>query len=685
MIIDNYRRWKSRSTTKGVAVVDPRSNATLRFRAGIDHSFARKLRAKLATFNAEQQAVQIMRCDALDNRWTVSADGQLLAAEKKTALDQVNLALIAHDYDIRINVATETPDPVIAAGEQGGVVIAAGPVVDRSKWIVERRKKRTAYTSKDPALGKWRIDYTEVDIQTRNPNGGMSKPKKEMELEFELERGPMLEWLQEQSDPQAVEKTRVLAQQLVQLLDVCLPFESEAEKETSLVVVHDLHYDHEIGVLNSLLTGRPVPTRADTDRLSRSRGGAFEFPGSMPVNLTRQNLQEVQSSDYFITEKSDGVRFLLYVVPEAQSKTGEAVAVLVDRSKTIFKFRGCEAVGRALGLGCILDGELVFNRSLRENVFLVFDSLLWRHRSLIECPFSERLERVAKEILPTCSRSMNEIMARMVAEQQGPHLLVKPLQLIRKAFVTRKELGVLLGKMRLEDGERVFFDADPGQTQSRRHHKSDGFIFQPNSRYVFSRHYELLKWKWPELRSVDLQVCIPMEAGTGDSGGTAGGAGSNGSSNEWPIYLMCAGPQETQINCTKRGDTNVGLGEFDAYRLLADMECPEMAAKGGAAIVEVAYDIQIGMWAYLHLRKDKNQPNYIDSVLGVFTEQAEAISIEELQYSLTAAAFADKGMKNDFEAQVSKMKGTLLGWQRAEAAKLSGSSGSSNGSTVTRK
>jgi hypothetical protein len=112
-------------------------------------------------------------------------------------------------------------------------------------------------------------------------------------------------------------------------------------------------------------------------------------------------------------------------------------------------------------------------------------------------------------------------------------------------------------------------------------------------------------------------------------------------------------------------------GEFDAYRLLADMESPEMANKAGCAIVEVAYDIQVGLWAYLHLRKDKNQPNFIDSVLGVFTEQAEAISIEELQYSLAAAA---AGQRNDFDARVGKMKEQLLAWQRSEIAKLGATS-----------
>jgi hypothetical protein len=50
-------------------------------------------------------------------------------------------------------------------------------------------------------------------------------------------------------------------------------------------------------------------------------------------------------------------------------------------------------------------------------------------------------------------------------------------------------------------GERVYRDSD------RRYHKSDGIIFQPaDAPYVFGTDVNLVKWKWPELASVDLQV-----------------------------------------------------------------------------------------------------------------------------------------------------------------------------------
>ena len=46
-------------------------------------------------------------------------------------------------------------------------------------------------------------------------------------------------------------------------------------------------------------------------------------------------------------------------------------------------------------------------------------------------------------------------------------------------------------------------------------------------------------------------------------------------------------------------------------------------------------------------------------MLGVFVEQAEAISVEELQYKMLAKADAD----DDYGAQLLKMKGKLLDWQ----------------------
>ena len=69
----------------------------------------------------------------------------------------------------------------------------------------------------------------------------------------------------------------------------------------------------------------------------------------------------------------------------------------------------------------------------------------------------------------------------------------------------------------MEDGERVYNDMEG------RHHKSDGIIFQPDTPYTFSIDSDLLKWKWVEVRSVDLQVVINQVAETSSSRGSGNG------------------------------------------------------------------------------------------------------------------------------------------------------------------
>ena len=38
-------------------------------------------------------------------------------------------------------------------------------------------------------------------------------------------------------------------------------------------------------------------------------------------------------------------------------------------------------------------------------------------------------------------------------------------------------------------------------------------------------------------------------------------------------------------------------------------------------IAEMFYDPDVGSWSYSHLRADKQDPNYIDTVMGVLMEQ----------------------------------------------------------------
>jgi mRNA guanylyltransferase len=41
-----------------------------------------------------------------------------------------------------------------------------------------------------------------------------------------------------------------------------------------------------------------------------------EFPGSMPIVFSRRYFPIVQTKTYFVSEKTDGIRYLMLVLPE---------------------------------------------------------------------------------------------------------------------------------------------------------------------------------------------------------------------------------------------------------------------------------------------------------------------------------------------------------------------------------
>jgi hypothetical protein len=117
----------------------------------------------------------------------------------------------------------------------------------------------------------------------------------------------------------------------------------------------------------------------------------LDFIGSMPLNLNRKSLGTIQHENYFIAEKTDGIRYLLYVVDwnatdyfdtsepngseqhfkriRNSEREPKPTAILLDRSKKMYYLHHTETIGSALGLGTVLDGEYVYNMSIQRQVF----------------------------------------------------------------------------------------------------------------------------------------------------------------------------------------------------------------------------------------------------------------------------------------------------------------------------
>lgn len=659
ILIEKIKRWKAQINKKNAMVVQEAQLGSwgLSFKAGVDDIYVEHLKRVLISdrFSVEQKPVQRLRIEQSGtHRWEVDATNKVTAVESKNRFFRHNCALMAHQYDIRIDAASEDPRPVADAPSFSSSSSSSGDAFNPDAWGMERVKRRRTYRCKIPNGSGWKIDLTEVE--NRRNKAVDARPQttdcrdREIELEFELENREMQSWLRETDEKKARDKALQLASRLHWLIELCVPSETEVVGELPMGPLPAEVYLSGIYGLNDMLKRANSPTSSAPAHAREH----LDFVGSMPINLTRRNLLTVQRNGYFLTEKSDGVRYLLYVVASGGAvvggaEAGQPVAVLMDRACHVFNMHGSAVIGAALGVGAVLDGELVYNRLTKESVFLVFDMLALDGRPFLHLPFRDRLRAIREQVIPRCAKIPSSSSGSSSSSGtggssggSGGHPIPK---LIRKNFVEKHRFcSDLLSRIQFKDGERMYDDGE-------RQHKSDGIIFQPDSPYVFGRDTDLLKWKWPELRSVDVQIVVTKDA-----------AGPQ-------VRLFCNGPEGTLIDLSKRGNGYVGLGIFDTQRLLADVD--EALESRRQVIVEVAYDPMVGLWSYLHGRADKKDPNFIDAVLGVFVEQAEAISVEELQYKMLAKAEAE----DDYGSQMARMKAKLLLWQAEEAKKTAGGAG----------
>ncbi len=576
------------------------SRAGMEFKAGVDECHLHDVKKDLAEhgYEGSEQPVSRLRVNGIGQRWEIGPNGAILSTESKKKFFQSDLALLCHEYDIRVNSAMETQKP--ASGSESNDAVS-----DAMSWNQERLKRRISYRSKK---SPWRVDLTDVEITHRQPSSQgqyVLTSTRELELEVELDAQATEQWIGTNSEL-LLEKTTVLAKQLGELLNICIASSTEQGAEKALEQLTLSNYKDSVRKINQALRVA-----------SKQEHFMPEFVGAMPVNLTRKNLNIVMRNSYFVTEKTDGVRYLLYAVPDPI--TGNPVAVVVDRKGSIFSIPGSAAIGQALGVGTVLDGELVYNRTYKKQVFLMFDVLAIGDQPKLQLPFSKRISLIAEEVNNLCRKYLE---LKPVEGQEDA------LWLIRKVFRKKTEIHDIVNKLKSEDGARVFYENE------RRHHKSDGIIFQADNAYQMGTCMELFKWKWLELRSVDLQGVINTH---GD------------------LRLFAGGPEGTEIDCMLAN--TVALAPYDTYRLRADME----EAGLRRPIVEVTYDTMVGTWRYHTMRKDKKEPNKIQTVIGVMLELAESIPIEELEY-----AFLSNG-SNDFAAQIGKMKKQLLDWKKKHA------------------
>mgnify|MGYP006132026011 FL=1 len=182
------------------------------------------------------------------------------------------------------------------------------------------------------------------------------------------------------------------------------------------------------------------------------------FPGSQPVSLARDNMNELSKQSYHVTWKADGTRYMLLLMRDG--------VYLIDRKFTIRRVTlRCPAPLKTHGVtthnATLLDGEMVVDDlpdGTQRRRFLAYDCVSVFGEKLIDKPFIERFDRIARQVI----EPRNVFLAD--AGKSGAYDFSKePFSVRRKDFAplpgTAKFINEFIPKLT---------------------HECDGLIFQPS-------------------------------------------------------------------------------------------------------------------------------------------------------------------------------------------------------------
>ena len=218
---------------------------------------------------------------------------------------------------------------------------------------------------------------------------------------------------------------------------------------------------------------------------------ASRFPGCNPLSISREMLGALQKSDYSITLKADGVRYILYctVRPGSTPEAPLPVALMIDRSQNMYEV-DVIAIDEVFTKHTIIEGELVWKQPDESAlIFLVFDCVMTKGVRLTHLPFSERLKEATR-----CTRLSEELSHE---EEVGD----KVMELDCLVMMQYDPPVVMRCKnfVDMENATRLWKDRSDVQ------HRVDGLILQKNSStYPLGAARRGESYKWKEKSTVDL-------------------------------------------------------------------------------------------------------------------------------------------------------------------------------------
>ena len=329
----------------------------------------------------------------------------------------------------------------------------------------------------------------------------------------------------------------------------------------------------------------------------------LSFPGAQPVSFARNHFLELQRTDYYLCEKTDGIRCLLYLTAFTG---GQEAQFLIDR-KNDYYYIPNEALhlpkqGNLMGFhtGTLLDGELV-----RQNcedgstklVYLIFDGLCLDGQSICNRQLDIRLGKIRAFVYEPWVE---------FARQYPEDAQVQPFQLQLK-------------KMEVPyASEMMFREILPNLP-----HGNDGLIFTCKSTpYVAGTDVHILKWKPPHENTIDFKLQLGYFPYAEDSEG------------EYEDY-----------DAKPDIDLMVNHGDREGYQKFANLaltdeeweKIKEMKEQIDGRIIECFLDPASGQWrpkiekdGTPRYRDDKWDGNHISTVRSVIESIQDGVTEQDL-------------------------------------------------------
>ncbi|KAI0005995.1 mRNA capping enzyme [Russula compacta] len=350
------------------------------------------------------------------------------------------------------------------------------------------------------------------------------------------------------------------------------------------------------------LPGKLIPKNSDQDHWLRKHVASLcglnhdRFPGSQPISFSTKDLERLEQEDYWVCEKSDGIRVLLAVLTDLE--TCNQFVYIIDRHNTYREISGLffphhEHPERPLR-STVIDGELVVDvdpRTKQETLrLLCFDCLVADNQKVTFKTLDKRYWRLKEVFFKPYVKMLRD----------HPHMTEN-----RPFDIQVKEVNFSYSI------DKVFLDITNLQ------HDNDGLIYTSVSTpYVSGTDRNILKWKPPSENSIDFKLVLRFPP--------LPGSPSKPDLHAKPVFAL-------HVWCGGEGP-KVSYEPWDTMHV-SDDEWESLKASEEQVddrIVEVCWDFVDEHWRMMRFRDDKPQGNHRSVVEHIVQSIADGVEKDVL-------------------------------------------------------